>query len=383
MNRKHTTAALAVLVLSASCASDAELRVQAPTITLQKQLVAGRTPAVQYRFFSPDSVLFRFDGGLADVARGTPVSAATTYSGFSITKTFTALAVVQLAEQGKVDLDLPAAEYLPDFPYAPTITVRHLLSHSAGIPNPIPLSWVHLQNEHDAFDSKEFFREQFARHPKTRAAPNERFAYSNLGYVLLGQLIEEVSGVHYEQYVTRHILEPIGLGPEELGFSPGGGHHAKGYHRRRSLSYWAFGLFIDKSRFMAHREQQWRPFRPYYVNGSAYGGLVGSADGFVRYVQALLNPPSEVVSEEATQLLFTEHFLRAGKPAGMGLSWFKGELNGRTYFAHAGGGGGYYSEIRVYPELGRGSVILFNRTGLSDDRFLDQLDIHFLRAGRP
>ncbi len=61
----------------------------------------------------------------------------------------------------------------------------------------------------------------------------------------------------------------------------------------------------------------------------------------------------------------------------MCLSWFKGELNGHTYFAHAGGGL-YYCEIRLYPELGKGSVIMFNRSGMTDARFLDKTDKHFI-----
>lgn len=381
MNRVLTIAALTTLALNASCTVEPDPPMQPPAHILQKQLAAGKTPAVQYRFFNSDSVLFSFDSGLADVAGRVPVSEATTYNGFSVTKTFTALAALQLAERGRIDLNRPAVEYLPGFPYPPTITVRDLLSHSAGIPNPIPLSWIHLQDEHATFDSKHFFHKQFAKHHKIKADPNERFAYSNLGYVLLGQLIEEVTGVSYEQYVTQNILEPLGLSPEDLGFALNTANQAKGYHKRSSLSYWILGLFIDKSKYIADSEQQWKSFRQYYVNGAAYGGLIGTADAFARYVQALLDPSSGLISEEYKRLLFTENVLQGGKASGMCLSWFKGKLDGQVYYAHAGGGGGYYSEVRIYPELGRGSVIMFNRTGFSDERFLDQLDQHLLQAG--
>lgn len=62
----------------------------------------------------------------------------------------------------------------------------------------------------------------------------------------------------------------------------------------------------------------------------------------------------------------------------MSLSWFTGSLKGNTYFAHAGGGGGYYTELRIYPELGVGSVIMYNRSGLTDERILDQADRFFI-----
>jgi D-alanyl-D-alanine carboxypeptidase len=220
--------------------------------------------------------------------------------------------------------------------------------------------------------------QSFDRHHKTKASPNTRFGYSNLGYVLLGRIIEQVSGRTYEEYVTDNILEPIGLSPGDLGFSLSETHQATGYHRRNSFSYLLLGLFLKKSKFMDSGADGWRAFRPYYLNGAAYGGLIGTADGFARYVQALLEPESRILSDESRQILFSENILHGGKPSGMAASWFRGELNGHTYFAHAGGGGGYYAEVRIYPELQRGSVILFNRSGMSDERFLDQVDHYFI-----
>ncbi|MBK7650877.1 MAG: hypothetical protein IPJ20_09180 [Flammeovirgaceae bacterium] len=75
---------------------------------------------------------------------------------------------------------------------------------------------------------------------------------------------------------------------------------------------------------------------------------------------------------------FVENFTTQGKQTGMCLSWFSGQMDGNKYFAHAGGGGGYYCEIRLYPSNGIGSVIMFNRTGMSDERFLDKLDKYVL-----
>jgi CubicO group peptidase (beta-lactamase class C family) len=347
---------------------------------LHNEVAAGRTPAVQYRFVTPDSVLFRHDEGIADITTGTPVSSATAYNGYSITKTFTALAVLRLAERGSLQLDGLAADYLPGFPYSRQITIRHLLAHAAGIPNPIPISWIHLESEHAAFKRDEFFKTVFARHPKVQSAPNTRFRYTNLGYVLLGQIMENVSGASYEEYVSAQILAPLGVSAADLGFVLSDGQHARGYHRRNSLNYIALRFFLDVSKYTEFGSHTWRAFRRFYVNGVAYGGMVGTADGFVRYVQALIAPKSGLLSEESRRLLFTENILDDGKASGMTLSWFKGSLNGHTYYAHAGGGGGYYTELRVYPELARGSVIVFNRSGMSDARFLDRVDRHLIAA---
>lgn len=77
-------------------------------------------------------------------------------------------------------------------------------------------------------------------------------------------------------------------------------------------------------------------------------------------------------------MLFRENILDNGKPSGMSLSWFRGELDGHIYHAHAGGGGGYYAEVPIYPDLQRASVIFFNRSGMTDERFLDRVDRHLL-----
>ena len=81
-------------------------------------------------------------------------------------------------------------------------------------------------------------------------------------------------------------------------------------------------------------------------------------------------------------LLFLKNKNNQGKNTGMCLSWFSGELNGNKYFAHAGGGGGYYCEIRIYPEIKMGSVIFFNRTGMSNEKYLDKIDKFYLNADR-
>jgi D-alanyl-D-alanine carboxypeptidase len=286
---------------------------------------------------------------------------------------------MQLEEQHRIDIDQPVKRYLPGFPYPPGITARQLLSHSAGIPNPVPLGWIHLAEEHASFDRNAFFHQVFLSHRKPRSRPNEKFAYSNLGYVLLGQLVEEVSGVPYEHYVTEHILNPLNPEEGELEFTLSG-HctHAKGYHNRLSPSYFLLGLFLDKPKFMEKSEGRWRPFRDMYVNGASYGGLSGTPGAFMRFIQELLRPGSVLLTDESKKLMLTEHHTNDRKPTGMCLGWFTGQLHGIKYFAHAGGGGGYYCEIRMYPEKGIGSVLMFNRTGMTDERFLDRLDRYFL-----
>lgn len=348
-----------------------------------RNLVEGNnTPSVQYRVFNKDTILHSFYHGEADFAQHRKTDSRTTYHAYSVTKTFTAIAILQLAQQDKLDINQSAKTYLSDFPYPAEVTIKQLLTHTAGIPNPIPLSWIHLDADHVNFDARQFFNGIFATHNKAKAKPNEKFAYSNLGFVLLGQVIENVSGMRYEDYIREYILKQLNNDLSELNFRVADiDRHAKGYHKKNSFSNLILGLFINKSQFMDNGEGIWKPFKLNYVNGAAYGGLVGTPDAFVRYIQALLQPQSQIISQTNKQLLFTENYTNNGKPTGMCISWYTGLLDGIRYYTHAGGGGGYYCEIRIYPEKGVGSVIMFNRTGMTDERILDKVDGLVLRLG--
>jgi hypothetical protein len=97
----------------------------------------------------------------------------------------------------------------------------------------------------------------------------------------------------------------------------------------------------------------------------------------VTYAQSLLGSDTILLNKNSKALLFEENKI-GDQSTGMSCSWFTGSLKGHHYLTHAGGGGGYYVELRIYPELGVGSVILFNRTGMKDERILDKTDAFFI-----
>ncbi len=344
---------------------------------LKDQVDRNQTPSIQYAFFDTESIIYEKCYGLMNIKQGAQVNSTTTYHLYSVTKTFTALAILQLVQAGKVELNQSVAFYLPEFPYPREITVEQLLSHTSGIPNPLPLRWIHLDKEHAAFDRNKFFANVFRAHPKLDFAPGTDFKYSNLGYVLLGQLVEKVSGKKFEDYVKENVNDRIGIDQSALSFQIDPSIHATGYHKWLSLSNAIFGFLFDKRKFMGKKEGAWKPFNLFYNNGTAYGGLLGSASGLTKYAQTLLQANSILLNDKYKQILFTERVIQ-GKPTGMSLSWYKGWLKGNKYFCHAGGGGGYYIELRVYPELGVGSVIMYNRSGMKDERILDKADSLFI-----
>jgi len=348
------------------------------SIILNDLIQRHKSPSVQYVFFNKDSQIYHFQSGYSDVKDQIKTDPSITYNAYSVTKTFTALAILQLAQKGKLNINEPVIKYLPGFPYSNEISIRQLISHSAGIPNPIPLRWVHLKEDRVTFDRNEFFNPILAKKNKAKSLPNKKFTYSNLGYVILGQLIEKVSGLAYEDYIRRQIIQPLNIDLKHLDFIiHEDKKHAKGYHMRKAFSYAILGLFFDKRKFIGETEGKWASFKNMYVNGPSYGGLIGTPDAFMKYIQELLKSESSIISPEFKKMLFEENHTEDGKATGMCLAWFTGQLNGKQYFNHAGGGGGYYCEIRIYPEQGLGSVIMFNRSGMKDERFLDKVDRYF------
>lgn len=346
---------------------------------LDQFIVAHDTPGIQYQFLSADAVLFEYRGGMANLVDHASVTDRTTFNAYSVTKTFTATAILQLVEQGKIGLDEPIAQYLGRFPYRKSPTIRQTLCHTGGLPNPIPLAWVHLADEHQTFDKSRFIADVIARHARLKSAPGATYAYSNIGYLLLGEVIEKVLGQRYIDYVEQHVIGPLRLRDgETLAFTIDQPvMHARGYIKRWTLFNAALGIFIDRDRYIDARDARWVQFRHHYVNGAAYGGLIGNARGFARYLQALL-ARNDYLSSSTRALLFAPARTGDGSKLPRGLGWFIGNMNGETYYTHAGGGAGYYCELRIYPRIERASVVMFNRAGVRDERFLDNIDRIFL-----
>jgi len=352
---------------------------QATRQALDALIADGNTPGLQYIFVSADELLFAHHGGLANPRAQVAVEVGTTFNAYSVTKTFTTAAVLQLVEQGRVDLDRPIAQYCDQWPQSGLATVRQTLLHTAGFANPNPLPWVHLDNEHAAFDRRRFVDDLLRTQGRPISKPGARYAYSNIGYLLLGELIESVSGRPYPHYVAQHLIAPLRLGESEtLAFDiPKPAIHARGTLKRFGWLNAVLGFAIDRARLVDEAAGRWVQFRNHHVNGDAYGGLIGNAHGLARYVQALL-ARDDFLSPISRALLFTT---QPGPGPARSLGCFMGSLGDEPWCAHPGGGAGYYSEVRVYPRVGRASVVMFNRAGIRDERILDRLD-RFLVAGR-
>lgn len=335
----------------------------------------NKTPGLQYVVVGATGSRFEYAGGWADIAKRVPMTLDTTMMAYSMTKTITAVAVLQLVEQGKLGLDDELDRYVPGTPYRDRlITIRHLLAHTAGLPNPIPLRWAHLAAEDAHFDEAAALAQVLAQNPKLKSAPGEKFAYSNIGYWLLGKVVEQVTGQSYVETVRSYILRPLGLAPAALDFViPDPARHAHGYLAKYSLLNLFKRLLID-AKFWNGYAGNWLRFNAHHLNGPAFGGLVGTARSFGRFLQDQLQTDSVLLNAQTKSLLRSQQRTRAGSPIPMTLGWHIGQTKGVAYFFKEGGGGGFHSEMRLYPAQGIGTVVMVNNTEFNSTTLLNTLD---------
>ena len=340
--------------------------------------LASKTPGLQYLVVGPQGTVFEHAGGFADLAARRPMTPETTLMAYSMSKTITAAAVLQLVGAGSIALDGPLDRYVDGQPYGPDITVRQVLSHTSGIPNPIPLRWVHPAAEHAAFDEAAARSAVLRQHPHPAFAPGAKYAYSNIGYWLLGSVVERASGERFVSYVNERVLRPLGIASRDLDYvieDPAA--HATGYLEKYSLINLIKGAVIDRALVGAYTGS-WLEIRPHYPNGPAFGGLVGTARGFGAFLRDQLQPHSRLFGDQTRALFYEAQQTAGGRTIAMTLGWHRGATGGSPFFYKEGGGGGFHCMMRVYPAARIASVAMANATGVDVGRLLDGMDPPFL-----
>ena len=344
-----------------------------PRAALDALVAQSRTPGLQYLVLGAAGTLFEYDRGWADIRHRVAMTPATTMMAYSMSKTITAAAVLQLVAAGRARLD-DEIDGAIRTPYGPGITIRRLLAHLSGLPNPIPLRWVHPVARHGSFDEHAALDAVLAAHPKPASAPGTAYHYSNIGYWLLGRVVERASGESFTTYVADHLLTPLGIPSVDLGYViPDAGRHAHGYLEKWSFMNLAKRLLIDRE-LIGDYEGSWLRIEPHYLNGPAFGGLVGTARGFGTFLRDQLQPQSVVLDRSARTLFTEQQRTTANTPVPMTLGWHLGDLAGCPFYYKEGGGGGFHCEMRIYPAPGVASIIMTNATGFDVKGCLNALD---------
>lgn len=302
--------------------------------------------------------------GYRDVATKAPVDSGTVFRIASMTKSFTAMAVLELRDEGKLSLDDPVERWVPELAHlayptsdSPRITIRHLLSHATGFPEDNPWGDQQLADSED-----EFSRMMRGGIPFSHA-PGVAYEYSNYGFAILGRVITRASGVPYRRYITEHILRPLGMTSTTLEpASVPASRLAQGYRwedERWKLepqlpdgAFGAMGGMLTSARdlgaYVASFLAAWPP------HDGAETGPVRRAS--LREMQQIQRPrPATIVrgANGARQLN------SGGYGFGLGIS---GNCDFAHIVAHSGGLPGFGSIMRWLPEYGVGILAFGNRT---------------------
>jgi CubicO group peptidase (beta-lactamase class C family) len=307
------------------------------------------------------SLEFFHGHGLADIASSSPITKDTVFRIGSITKTFTAIAVLQLWERGLVDLDAPANDYLHAYQLVPAepgfrpATLRQLLTHTAGIPEVVRAADL-LHPGWGPFDARPAVHSVRTGAPLPSLAeyyrgglrlvvePGSAFAYSNHGFATLGQIVEDMSGMPLERYFRERIFEPLGMADSDLVRS------------ERVASRLATGYVLG------HRGANPVPDRDWI--GAGGGGIYSTTRDLARYLAALLgggaNQHGSVLEPATLATMFAPHYQPDPRLPGMGLAFFRGDAGGHRVVGHEGILPGFNSQLSLAPDDGVGVIALTN-----------------------
>lgn len=321
-------------------------------------------PGYSFGVVMDGALVFSGYGGQADATSKNPVNQNTMFRIASMSKSFTAMAILKLRDEGKLRLDDAVEQYIPELKGqqltkdAPTITIRDLMTHSAGFPQDDP--W----GDRQLADTEEELLEVIKKGLHFSNVPGLRYEYSNLGFTMLGYIIHKVSGKPYSTYIQENIWQPLGMSQAEWEFSKiPTSLLAKG-HR------WINNQWIDE------------PLLHDGIYGSM-GGMITSIESFSKYIAFHLNawPPSNtdelgpVKRSTVREMhqpwrysgLNTQYRYPSGRACATasaytyGLRWTS-DCEGRVAVGHSGGLPGFGSHWLILPEFGIGVAFFANVT---------------------
>ncbi len=292
--------------------------------------------------------LFRQAYGMASIAQQQTMTPETTLRLGSISKQFTAVAILMLAEAGKLSTSDKLVQFLPDYPaQGRQVTIEHLLTHSSGI-----VSFTD-KADFDANIAREFTVDQMINGFKDdplEFAPGTAFNYNNSGYFLLGAIIEKISGMSYAKFVEQNIFAPLGMHNTYYeGHEPSPQRMAAGHTCRD-------GAFVPCDEISVSQVY-------------AAGALVSNVDDMARWENAIAS--GKLISVENCRRAFTPYILADGSSCGYGYGWEIGSLQQRPMLAHSGGINGFMTSALRLPEDKLFVAVLSNADfGIVDPEYL-------------
>lgn len=297
--------------------------------------------------------------GAANIELNVPLRTDMVFRIGSVTKQFTAVAILQLVEQGKLSLQDSIQKYIKDYPSkGHIITIEHLLTHTSGIKDYLQINYSSPFLERWDFTPKQLI-DSFKNVPM-EFAPGAKFSYSNSGYALLGYIIEKVSGMYFQDYMQQNLFKPLGLSNTFCDNA---------------------GSIIPKRVNGYVKEVQGYKNADYWSMTVAYsaGSMVSCVEDLLKWHTALHS--YKILKKETLDKAFTSFMLKDGTPAEYGYGWFLKQVNGTRSIAHGGAISGFRSNALYYPAEDVFIAVLFNCGCARVDEL--SLAISGLALGRP
>jgi D-alanyl-D-alanine carboxypeptidase len=306
------------------------------------EMERARQPGLTLGLTDRDGTLLIRTYGFADLASRQPVTPETLFEIGSIGKTFTAVATLQLVDEGRIDLHAPVARYLPWFAvpqpagHAP-ITIAHLLSHTSGIVAGIDGT------------PEAAFQVWSLRDLPTRSAPGERFHYSNVGYKALGLVLEALEGRPYREIIRDRILVPLEMSATEPAIT---------HDTRARLAVGYEYLHDDR---LSHPDAPLAP-ATWLETETADGSIASNATDMCAFVRVLLHRGEGLLSEDAFAQMSTGNPMEDENDA-YGYGLLMRNLDGRRFIGHGGGMVGYLAGMQADTDANLGAIVLQNGMG--------------------
>lgn len=312
--------------------------------------------------------VFQHSYGLADLERHTAISTTTNFRLASVTKQFTATAIMLLVKDGKLKFDEPLSGVFPEFPaYGRDITVRNLLNHTSGLPDYEDL-WDGQFPDTPATELPQVRDAQVLQLMKAQAkgkfAPGTRWSYSNSGYAVLSQIVEKVSGEPFEDFLHDRIFQPLGMKNTVAFVNTRNSVSNRAYGYRKQHGGW---VFSDQSSTSA-------------VLGD--GGVYSSVAELGKWIDALRT--HKLLSAKEMVPAVTPVNVRQFDPPSSeeivryGFGWFLDPYKGHARMYHYGETIGFLTNIQYFPDDDLGIVVLCNRTDVPpEQRALKIADMFF------
>ena len=311
---------------------------------LEGQIAYRGLPGIVVGVVADQELVWSKGFGFADLKAKRPMTPDTKFRMASHSKLFTATAIMQLREQGKLRLDDPVSKYLTWFQLKPAgdddgpITIEQLLGHSSGLPREAGAHWTTLE-----FPTADEIRKLIADR-QAAFAPQVRWKYSNLAYTIAGMVVEQVSGESWADYVQRHIFQPLGMSASSVDKNATG--LAVGYGRRMPDGSREMLPFID-ARGMA-----------------AATGITSTVEDMAKFVSAQFRKGktggSQILSTGSLREMHRVRSVENDWTSGTGIGFAVSRVGGKTYVGHGGGYPGYTTQTLIQLDSRVGVIVLTN-----------------------